>query len=103
MDTENRIEKFNELFYFLQETRCSLSISLYLRCVIHVSPSLTFCYKLEENLTEKLQEFLRKVGDDGLDTLYYDNHFFIDYCVDKGWLQRVESVKHYIKKDMEES
>jgi hypothetical protein len=103
MDTENKIEKFIKLFYFLQETKCSLSVSLYLTCVIHVSPCLTFCYKLEENLIEKLQEFLRKVGDEGLDTLYYENHFFIDYCVDKGWLQRVESVKHYIKKDIGES
>lgn len=103
MDTENKLEKFNKLFYFLQETKCSLSISLYLTCVIHVSPSLTFYYELKEDLTKKVQQFLRKVGNEGLDTLYDDNHFFIDYCVDKGWLQRVESVKHYIKKDLEES
>ena len=95
MDTENNLKKFKELFCFLQETKCLLSICDFnLRCVIHISPDLTLSYRLEEDLTEKLKEFLRMVGNEGLDLTYSRNHFFIDYCVDKGWIRRKEYVKH---------
>lgn len=98
-----------QLINFLREACCQLKVSSFtdnsLTIVLFRGDDYDAVFDLNyltegDNivLTPKLEDqiraFLRSQSLENLHDIYKHNHYFIDYCVDNGWLIREEKITH---------
>jgi len=64
---------------------------------VHISKSYYFFYmaKEGESLEDTIKTYLQ-LNQANLNEIYKLNHWFIDTCVDMGWLTRKETIEHFL-------